>query len=48
MLTDLLVPFIVLLVIGWVSYRYLPMPIGLVIAVVCGLIFLVNYLLPLL
>ena len=47
-MTDLLVPFIVLALIGWISMRYLPMPVSLVIAFICGLIFLVRYLLPLL
>ena len=47
-MTDLLAPFIVLAIIAWLSYRYIPMPVGLIIAVVAGLIFLVRYLLPLL
>ena len=47
-MTNLLVPFIVLALIAWISYRYIPMPVGLVIAVVCGIIFLVRYLFPLL
>lgn len=38
---ELLIVVIVLVVIAWLCYTYLPHPLGLIIAVVCGIIILV-------
>ncbi len=47
-MTDLLVDAIVFCLIAYVSYTYIPKPIGVIIAIVAGVIFLIKYLIPLL
>jgi hypothetical protein len=45
-MSDLLVALVVFAIVAWVSYKYIPAPVGMIIAVVAGLVFLVKYLLP--